>query len=69
VIVGDGSVVCRGRNLDGQCKVPADLGRAVAVSCGEDYTAAVTESKMVVCWANNTYDQCNVPIELVKVQE
>jgi alpha-tubulin suppressor-like RCC1 family protein len=58
--------MCWGHNRSGQCTVPASLDgiRVIAVSCGHDQTAVVTEAGVVACWGENRNGQCNVPRNL-----
>jgi alpha-tubulin suppressor-like RCC1 family protein len=62
-----GKVVCWGRNDNGQCDVPADLDRVSAISCGWDFTAALSRDGVVRCWGQNSSGHCNIPADLGKV--
>lgn len=56
-----------GRNTDGQCNVPIDLGPVVAVTAGEYHTLAIKADGTVAAWGRNTSGQCNVPASLSHV--
>jgi hypothetical protein len=60
----DGVVRCWGQNNNGQCNVPAGLGKVVDVFCGWYHVAALTEAGELVCWGWNASGQCTVPANL-----
>ena len=60
----DGDVECWGNNSGGQCKVPSNLGRCIAIAAGFAHTAAITEKGTVVCWGLNIAGQCRVPRDI-----
>jgi alpha-tubulin suppressor-like RCC1 family protein len=43
--------------------MPTEMENVVSISCGNQLTAALTESGRVHCWGN-TLDGCRVPNEL-----
>ena len=47
--------------------MPTGLSNVVVVCCGSGHTAAVRADGTVVCWGNNDYGQCNVPVVLDSV--
>jgi hypothetical protein len=38
--------------------------QAQVIACGHYHTAAINREGKVVCWGNNRYGQCNVPVSL-----
>lgn len=62
-------VAAWGRNTDGQCNAPFDLGPVVAVATGEYHTLAIKADGTVAAWGRNTSGQCNVPSNLSNVIE
>ncbi|MCE2885742.1 MAG: hypothetical protein LW806_12705, partial [Planctomycetaceae bacterium] len=64
-VQSDGTVVCWGRDTNGQASPPAGLGAVTAVSAGSDHSVALTTGGSVVCWGNNDFNQCAVPAGLV----
>ena len=59
-----GGVRAWGRNFDGQCNVPNELGPCSAVAAGREHTVALRQDGGVRAWGRNQYGQCNVPNEL-----
>jgi len=67
----DGSIVCWGNNLFGQCSVPEPNESFVAVAAGalhsdavdhcEAHSIGLKEDGTIVCWGSNGFGQCNVP--------
>lgn len=66
---GDGSVVCWGRNSEGQCNVPSFPSGVTAtkVAAGHLHTCALLTNGTVVCWGSNTSGQTTVPASAVNV--
>jgi hypothetical protein len=58
------SVVCWGKNSDGQRDVPANLGPCSAIAGGALHTIALRTDGLLRCWGNNDYGQCDVPADL-----
>lgn len=46
--------------------VSGQIKRVKQVSAGGYHTGALTEEGKVICWGDNSYDQCNVPPDLKK---
>ena len=63
-IRADGELFCFGRNGDGQCDVPPDMGPVVAVAARNGHTCAVKANENLVCWGHNEDGQCDVPPNL-----
>ena len=59
-----GGVRAWGRNSDGQCNVPNELGPCSAVAAGGRHTVALRQDGGVRAWGWNIYGQCDVPNEL-----
>ena len=57
-------VACWGDNATGQCNVPNDLGRVIAVVAGPYHTLALKEDGTVAAWGANGGGQCDVPENL-----
>jgi hypothetical protein len=59
----DGSIVCWGENLKGQCYVPTPNTGFVALGGGQEarHSVALKADGSVVCWGNNSGGQCDVP--------
>ena len=55
----DGSIVCWGKNDDGQCDPPD--GSFQPVSAGGEHTCGVKTDGSVACWGLNDDGQCDVP--------
>ena len=60
-------VAAWGRNTDGQCNVPVDLGPVIAIATGQYHTLALRTNGTVAAWGRNTNGQCDVPIDLHSV--
>jgi alpha-tubulin suppressor-like RCC1 family protein len=45
-----GQVFAWGRNVEGQCNVPAGLNDAVAVACGRFFSMALRSDGTIVTW-------------------
>jgi alpha-tubulin suppressor-like RCC1 family protein len=60
-------VAAWGRNTDGQCNVPIDLGPAIGIAVGEYHTLAIKADGTVAAWGRNTNGQCDVPAGLHSV--
>jgi len=58
-----GDLRCWGRNADGQCNTPADLGPCYAIA-GGNHTIALQIDGSVRCWGYNVQGQCNTPADL-----
>ena len=58
-----GDLRCWGRNADGQCNTPADLGPCYAIAGGH-HTIALQIDGSVRCWGYNVQGQCNTPADL-----
>ena len=67
-ITEDGRLVCIGRNEDGECNVPADLGSVRTVAAGGFHTCAITEDDRLVCFGDGRYGQCDAPAVLGSVR-
>jgi len=63
----DGTVVAWGRNIEGQCDVPAGLGSVVAVAGGGYHSMALKADGTVVAWGKHDFGQCDVPAGLGRV--
>jgi alpha-tubulin suppressor-like RCC1 family protein len=50
-----------GSHWSGQLRVPANLGRVVAIDAGKHHSLAVQEDGNVVCWGDNLLGQCQPP--------
>jgi uncharacterized delta-60 repeat protein len=57
-------VAAWGRNTEGQCNVPIDLGPVIAVAAGNYHTLALKEDGSVTAWGQNSSGQCDVPAGL-----
>ena len=58
----EGTVQCLGgRNLHGECNVPAALGEIVAVAAAGFVTCLLDVSGQLTCFGQNQYGQCDVP--------
>jgi hypothetical protein len=57
----DGTVRCWGRNYEGQCDIPLDLGPCSSIAGGLHNTIALRTDGYVRCWGSNNYGQCNTP--------
>ena len=60
----DGSVVCWGTNVYGECNVPTGLGSCTEVAAINSHNAALTSDGSVVCWGSNSAGQSTVPAGL-----
>ena len=60
-------VAAWGRNTDGQCNVPIDLGPVIGIAVGEYHTLAIKADGTVAAWGRNTNGQCDVPAGLHSV--
>ena len=60
-VKADGSVAAWGRNDIGQCNVPPNLGRVLAVSSSGDHSLALRADGTVAAWGRNDLGQCTVP--------
>jgi alpha-tubulin suppressor-like RCC1 family protein len=63
-VLEDGRVSCWGRNVNGECAVPSNLGDVVAVAAGGFHSIALTKDRTVVCWGCNWAGQCEPPCAL-----
>jgi alpha-tubulin suppressor-like RCC1 family protein len=59
----DGTVVCWGGNVYGECNVPDGLTEVVAVAGGGGYSFALRFDGTMVCWGDNWVNQCGAPEE------
>lgn len=66
-VTEQGSVICWGDNQIEFNNTPANMGRVVQVSVGDEHVCAVTEDGVAKCWGSNRVGQTNVPIDLGKV--
>ena len=55
----DGTLLCWGKNDDGQSTVPA--GTYTQVSAGGYHTCGLKDDGTLLCWGNNDYGQTTVP--------
>jgi len=62
-----GDPIAWGYNFSGQCDVPADLPRVIAIAAGGHHSLALTEAGEVIAWGNNRQGQCDVPADLPRV--
>ena len=53
----DGSIVAFGRNVEGQCDVPAPNVGFVAVAAGWAYSLGLKSDGSIVAWGDNSYDR------------
>ena len=60
----DNTVLCWGRNHEGQRTIPADLGHVKAVSAGWLHTCAIRTNNTMQCWGFNNHGQSTVPANL-----
>ena len=60
----DGTVVAWGRNDDGQCNTPTELGGVTAIDGGQNHTVALSADGSVLAWGSNSVGQCNTPAGL-----
>merc|ERR1719159_1243430 len=60
-------MVCFGRNEEGQCDVPPDLGPVKAVAAGEFRTCVAKADGEMVCFGCNSHGQFDVPPDLGRV--
>ena len=44
--------------------IPADLGPMVAVAAGSNHTCGVIANGDLVCFGDNRFGQCDVPVDL-----
>jgi hypothetical protein len=65
----DGTVVCWGRDAEGESTVPAELAPAAQVSAGGYHTCALKADATVLCWGLNTDGQTTVPAGLAPVAQ
>jgi hypothetical protein len=56
-----GSIVAWGRNVEGQCNVPAPNTGFVAVAAGGGHSLGLKTDGSIVAWGHNADGQCNVP--------
>jgi hypothetical protein len=68
-VTSAGRVACWGYNGYGQASVPSDLGAAVQVSAGEEYSCAVTSAGLVRCWGDSLWGPGRVPSDLGAVSQ
>lgn len=62
----DGSLLCWGDNLRGQCNVPQSTLTATKwkdVACGQSHTCGIKQDNTMECWGNNDHGQCDVACE------
>ena len=62
----DGSLLCWGDNLRGQCNVPQRTLTATKwkdVACGQSHTCGIKQDNTMECWGNNDHGQCDVACE------
>ena len=61
----NGAVVCFGQNNRGQTTVPLQLGNGVmpvaTVSCGWEFSCALTMTGEAMCWGSNDYNKADPP--------
>ena len=60
----NGSLICFGRDVCGQCTAPPDLGPVTAVAAALDHTCALRADGQLVCFGDNRFGQCEVPASL-----
>lgn len=60
-VMAGGRVVAWGLNNKGQCNVPPDLTRVVAVAGGMNHNIALKSDGTVAAWGLNANDQSTVP--------
>jgi YVTN family beta-propeller protein len=63
----NGTVVCWGRNTDGESTVPAGLASVARISTGIHHTCALKTDGTVTCWGLNSSGQATVPAGLSSV--
>jgi alpha-tubulin suppressor-like RCC1 family protein len=57
----DGSIVAWGKNVDGQCDVPAPNTDFVAVAGGSAHSLGLKADGSILAWGRNVDGQCDVP--------
>merc|ERR1711963_668601 len=62
-----GEMVCFGRNDEGQCDAPPDVGLVKAVAAGRTHTCVVKADGEMVCFGNSDEGQCDVPPDVGRV--
>lgn len=62
----DNRLYAWGNNSHGQCNVPNK--HFVAMACGDNHTAAITNEGHMVVWGDNSLHQCDTPAEVVHVR-
>src|SRR5262249_39687034 len=65
----NGTVVCWGRNVEGECNVPSGLTDVIQIAAGYDFSLARKRDGTVVAWGGNAFGQSNVPSGLTDVVE
>ena len=64
-MTADGSIVAWGRNLAGQCDVPAPNADFVAVAAGREHSVGLKADGTLVLWGSNEFGQCTLPVHNV----
>jgi hypothetical protein len=62
----DGSLLCWGDNIRGQCNVPQNSlapTRWKDVACGQSHTCGIMQDNTMQCWGNNNHGQCDIACE------
>lgn len=54
-------VACWGRDTEGQCAIPVNLGLCTQVAAGKLHSVALEVNGSIKCWGSNDYQQCVVP--------
>lgn len=65
----DGTVICWGRNVEGEATPPAALTSVAQLGAGGFHTCALKTNGTVVCWGSNQFGQATVPAGLTSVAE
>jgi hypothetical protein len=59
------TIIGWGSNSNGQITIPSSIGTgAIQIASGFDHNLALSATGGVICWGNNSYNQCNVPVGL-----
>jgi len=59
------TIIGWGLNSNGQITIPSSIGTgAIQIASGFDHNLALSATGGVVCWGNNSYNQCNIPVGL-----